>query len=64
MAKNKKNKCNTCQYRQPIGAYMYCNYISVTGHMRGCSAADCTKYVKGRKLPSMDEEELRRFKEV
>lgn len=45
--------CKTCQYR--IGKNyrmegMRCNYIEVTGHMRGCDAADCDKYVKGKML--------------
>lgn len=51
-----KSKCGTCQYRQQMGIHLLCNYICVTGHMRGCSTKDCTRYVKGKRLKSADEE--------
>lgn len=53
-----KSKCGTCRYRQPIGAHMCCNYIGVTGHMRGCPAEKCTRYEKGSKLPPIAEEKI------
>lgn len=27
-----------------------CNYIGITGHMRGCKAENCEKYHKGRRI--------------
>lgn len=36
-------------------AEMKCDYIGVTGYMRGCKAADCDKYEKGkREVPRWD----------
>lgn len=54
-----KSKCSTCQYRQKINeSLLICNYIGVTGHMRGCSAKNCTRYVRGKRIHSKYEEDL------
>lgn len=50
----KMNKCKTCKYHGYIGCGycmdMICQYILVTGHMRGCPVGDdCIKYEKGKR---------------
>ncbi len=46
-----RHLCRTCMYR--AGAYerssagINCNYCYTVKHSRGCSAAECTVYVKG-----------------
>lgn len=52
---NKKNKlCNTCIYRPSqqdrMGLKMRCDYIGITGHMRGCPVENCTRYKRGRRI--------------
>lgn len=39
-------KCKNCKYRTNFsGGNVYgCQYILITGHMRGCPVEDCTKY--------------------
>ena len=48
-------KCKTCIYHSYIaGSYnstLICQYILITGHMRGCPAGDeCIRYEKGKRL--------------
>ncbi len=41
-----------CIYRNHInldGLIGFCDYISLTGHSRGCSISECTKYRRGKK---------------
>lgn len=48
-----RHLCKTCKYRIGVNYKvegMHCNYIEITGHMRGCDAADCDKYEKGKML--------------
>lgn len=47
--KNKK-KCGTCIYRSAKEDIYGCDFILITGHMRGCSASECNKYKRGRKI--------------
>ena len=51
-----KSKCGTCQYRQKMtDKLVICNYLGVTGHVRGCSPKNCKKYVKGKRIRSKDD---------
>lgn len=48
--------CKTCRYR--ASDYKRgCNYLLVTGHMRGCSADECDRYEKGAKIKLEDNPE-------
>lgn len=40
-------KCSTCKYRDGQPGRGSCNYLSITGHSRGCSPEDCTVYEAG-----------------
>ena len=59
---NKKRKlCRSCKYSNSPNLWTAsgrCNYICVTGHMRGCPASDCDKYERGKRLPSMLEKSI------
>lgn len=51
--RRKKYKlCQTCKYRttraNELDNGMLCNYIGITGKMRGCKAEYCTRYEKGK----------------
>lgn len=53
MAYVKKHKlCQTCKYRttraNELDSGMLCNYIGITGKMRGCKAEYCIRYEKGK----------------
>lgn len=53
-SRRKKYKlCQTCKYRttkkNELDNGMLCNYIGITGKMRGCKAEYCIKYEKGQK---------------
>lgn len=42
--------CKTCRFRDPdgnLGIGVHCGYITFTGHMRGCSWKECTRYEPG-----------------
>lgn len=51
--RRKKYKlCQTCKYRttraNELNNGMLCNYIGITGKMRGCKAEHCIRYEKGK----------------
>lgn len=51
--RRKKYKlCQTCKYRttraNELDSGMLCNYIGITGKMRGCKPEYCIKYEKGK----------------
>ena len=53
--KHDNKQCRTCIYRSnhhdQNADLIHCDYIGMTGHMRGChSSPTCTKYVKGKRL--------------
>lgn len=38
-------KCAKCKYAAKSGTFAICDYLGMTGHLRGCKAdADCNKY--------------------
>ena len=49
-----RTKCATCKYRCRLEEHTCCQFILITGHMRGCSPENCTRYISGKriKLPS------------
>lgn len=57
--KNKK-ACKKCKYRgrcagkrdkrNQLSTQNGCNFIVLTGHMRGCKVEDCTRFVEGKKI--------------
>lgn len=51
-----RKKCKTCRYRQgPWDTRQgrgSCDYLGITGHMRGCTPEDCNRYVKGPRMDS------------
>lgn len=47
--KGPRKQCKTCRYRES-DYKRGCNYLLVTGHMRGCDAEDCSRYEKGAKI--------------
>lgn len=48
--------CLSCVFRYRLKMYgVICNYIGVTGHMRGCSAGKgCDRKIRGDKLDGLD----------
>ena len=47
------SKCSTCKYRAGKNKIWKCEYILIVGHSRGCECDElCTKYEKGKKIPS------------
>ena len=56
--KHDNKQCQTCIFRSAdqsrqdqFGIKVHCDYISFTGHRRGCPPSPtCTKYVKGKRL--------------
>lgn len=40
-------KCSHCRYRCSLGSGIYCQYILITRHMRGCDIQKCDKYKAG-----------------
>lgn len=43
-------RCRKCKYRGPEHSVQCCDYILITGQMRGCSIANCDKFVKGKRM--------------
>lgn len=43
-----------CKYRCKVSFGICCQYILVTGHMRGCDPDNCTEFVYGKetRLPT------------
>lgn len=60
-------RCRTCRYRISFSAgencaNIACGYILVAKQSRGCNPGDeCTKYVKGKKFYSDEDEMKKRF---
>lgn len=53
--KIKLEKCSKCVYRcgfnfRGTAAGILCNYLEITGHMRGCRPDQCDKFKKGAKI--------------
>lgn len=50
--RKKYKLCKTCKYRttktNELDSGMLCNYIGITGKMRGCKAEHCIRYEKGK----------------
>lgn len=60
-------RCGSCIYRGAQPPQSCCNYILITGHMRGCPIEGCSKYEKGEKIiivedPDMKGRELKNSK--
>ena len=49
-------KCGTCKYRDNTPGRGRCNYLTITGHSRGCSAENCSVYEEGEPRKEPDEE--------
>lgn len=49
-------KCGTCKYRDNTPGRGRCNYLTITGHSRGCSAENCSVYEAGEPGKEQDEE--------
>ena len=51
-----RKKCGTCKYRCRLSENTCCQFILVTGHMRGCDPEDCIRYISGKRinLPKKD----------
>lgn len=47
-----RHLCKVCQYRPGTsqGDKFGCAYLLITGHSRGCGAANCDKFVKGEPI--------------
>lgn len=43
-------KCKTCRYRAAVQEFGNCDYILITGHMRGCPSNNCDKYENGERI--------------
>lgn len=50
-----RERCKTCKFRASMFAENGCNYIIIKRKMRGCSAENCTKYEKGRRIKPKEE---------
>lgn len=55
IVKIKQEKCAKCVYRCGVNfrgtaAGILCNYLEITGHMRGCRPDQCDKFKKGKKI--------------
>lgn len=50
-ANNHTSECkkNDCIYKATAGGIKICDYLGITGELRGCPVQGCTKYVKGKK---------------
>ena len=48
--------CKDCRYRTTNTDHGTCNYIGITGHMRGCPAVNCKRYEKGEPEPEKGED--------
>ena len=42
-------KKNDCIYKATAGGIKICDYLGITGELRGCPVQGCTKYTKGNK---------------
>lgn len=40
-------QCSKCKYRGVLGRERCCDYLTITGHSRGCSAAGCKRFEPG-----------------
>lgn len=55
---NKNRKaCKKCRYRgrnagtkNKLATQSRCDFIVITGHMRGCKAEDCNRFEEGKKI--------------
>lgn len=56
--------CQDCRFRTTNSAHGTCNYIGITGHMRGCSAVNCKKYEKGDPEPEREDDDYAFEEEV
>lgn len=47
---NTRYNCDrkNCKYHGKKKGEATCDYISITGHRRGCSIPECTKYEQGK----------------
>lgn len=61
-----KQDCKKCIYRgclhnstDSVNTHLTCNYILITGHIRGCPIEHCTHFTEGKKI---DTNALRRLK--
>ena len=52
-------RCGSCIYRGAQPPQSCCNYILITGHMRGCPVIGCRKYEKGDKIVVVEDLELK-----
>lgn len=48
-AETTKDDCRKCIYSGSSSGDVYCNYLSIVGHSRGCSARACTVMEKKKK---------------
>lgn len=52
-------RCGTCIYRGAQPPRSCCNYILITGHMRGCPVEGCSKYEKGEKIIIVEDPDMK-----
>lgn len=48
-----RKKCRICRYRVTSALRLNaarCDYLGIAGHVRGCAAEDCDRYVKGSRI--------------
>lgn len=47
---NKRTHCAKCQYSGSSSMGLCCNYLLITGKIRGCNSRYCIRYVKGQRI--------------
>lgn len=52
-------RCGLCIYRGAQPPQSCCNYILITGHMRGCPVEGCSKYEKGEKIIIVEDVDMK-----
>lgn len=52
-------RCGSCIYRGAQPPQSCCNYILITGHMRGCPVEGCSKYEKGEKIIIVEDPDMK-----
>ena len=52
-------RCGSCVYRGAQPPQSCCNYILITGHMRGCPVEGCSKYEKGEKIIIVEDVDMK-----
>jgi len=52
-------RCGSCIYRGAQPPQSCCNYILITGHMRGCPVEGCSKYEKGEKIIIVEDVDMK-----